>query len=658
MHQFKNPLEGALYLKEKGYKIFPIKPNLKEPAVNGWQEWAEQSTDKKILDFAKANPTSNWGVYAGPSNLAIIDVDNKPGKDGQRSIESLQLLNEPLPPTFTVKTPTGGLHYYFEGHIKSHVAFAKDIDTRGEGGYVVAPGSIINEEAYEIINEIKPAGLPHWIEKISQSKRQEPKVIEDDQYIEPGERNHFLASFAGGMRARGANHDVILTALLELNQQQINPPLPEEEVEIIARSIVKYPPTHAKAASDFIVPVHIAAKRASEIRPELIKPRAWVMQDRYIKGFVSVVISPGGVGKSTFTLLDAASIVSGEPLTGAKIIEPGPVWLYNLEDPMEELERQVLGMQAHHKLKGPILENLFISSGVDDPLIVAKADQSGVLINQGAIDQAADFIRKHGIKLLVADPVVRTHELNENDNMEMDKVAWAFQRIAIKGNCAVCLVHHTSKAGSSQAPGEMHSGRGATSLIYAARVAHTISVMSPAEARRFSIPEERRKWYVRIDNAKANLSPPALVANWFERKSVAIASGDKIGTMEKVPPFKDVTEVKLRERSQDQRDAMIEYLDERLAPGDSMAFTKLCELLPANNKYAGFFDELTGPTSVRNKLLRLFGGEVLTTEFKAFEFEDGAVKDAQGRKRPGKIIRCRDLKDEELPERDPEEMFQ
>ena len=57
-----------------------------------------------------------------------------------------------------------------------------------------------------------------------------------------GSRNATLASLAGSMRARGLQLEAIEAALLVTNVQQCNPPLPDDEVRAIARSISNYAP--------------------------------------------------------------------------------------------------------------------------------------------------------------------------------------------------------------------------------------------------------------------------------------------------------------------------------------------------------------------------------------------------------------------------------
>jgi P4 family phage/plasmid primase-like protien len=64
--------------------------------------------------------------------------------------------------------------------------------------------------------------------------------------IKDGERNDTLTSLAGSMRLRGMTPEAIEAGLLAENQERCNPPLPEDEVKAIARSVAKYPPKESK----------------------------------------------------------------------------------------------------------------------------------------------------------------------------------------------------------------------------------------------------------------------------------------------------------------------------------------------------------------------------------------------------------------------------
>jgi len=60
--------------------------------------------------------------------------------------------------------------------------------------------------------------------------------------------------------------------------------------------------------------------------------------------------------------------------------------------------------------------------------------------------------------------------------------------------------------------------------------------MSQAEAERHGIEESKRRWYIRVDDAKGNMSAPSDQADWYERQSVEIATGDHVGTLGRWTP--------------------------------------------------------------------------------------------------------------------------
>jgi hypothetical protein len=80
----------------------------------------------------------------------------------------------------------------------------------------------------------------------------------------------------------------------------------------------------------------------------------------------------------------------------------------------------------------------------------------------------------------------------------------------------------------------MNTARGASSLLGVARVVQTLYGMSGRDADRLGIKDEDRHRYVRLDDAKANLSVITAAARWYERISVTIANGDEVGVLQPV----------------------------------------------------------------------------------------------------------------------------
>ena len=73
-----------------------------------------------------------------------------------------------LAATWTVATPRGGTHLYYRtppGVRLRNTAgtLAPRIDTRADGGYVVAPGTVLPGGGYELVDDTDPPELPGWL---------------------------------------------------------------------------------------------------------------------------------------------------------------------------------------------------------------------------------------------------------------------------------------------------------------------------------------------------------------------------------------------------------------------------------------------------------------------------------------------------------------
>ena len=116
--------------------------------------------------------SANIGICTGKeSNLVVVDVDT--AKGGQ--IEELYnfVPKETLEKTLWIKTG-GGFHLYFRfppnAEIRNSAGkLGKNIDVRGDGGYVVAPPSMhISGKHYEFLNDNDILPFPQaFIEKLS-----------------------------------------------------------------------------------------------------------------------------------------------------------------------------------------------------------------------------------------------------------------------------------------------------------------------------------------------------------------------------------------------------------------------------------------------------------------------------------------------------------
>lgn len=256
-------------------------------------------------------------------------------------------------------------------------------------------------------------------------------------------------------------------------------------------------------------------------------PRAWVYSHFLIRRFLSVLGAPGGIGKTAYAMTVGVAVALDLALLGEAVHEPGAVWVYNLEDPQDELDRRVLAIAHQHEIEPARLQScLYVDNGRDKPLIVARRLETGEIIATPLVDELIAELKRRDIRLLIVDPFVKSHRLEENRNEQIDFAAQQWSRVAEEADCAILLVHHFRKG--LGANGDADAFRGASALIDAARAAVSLAIMTEAEASQFGIGQADRKLYLRLDNAKLNLARPPAEAMWLRLCDVELHNGDHI----------------------------------------------------------------------------------------------------------------------------------
>jgi len=178
-----NFVDHALALAKRGFHVFPLKANSKEPAIDKFPVLA--TTDEaQIREWWGKRPYCNIGISTtlyngGHSGLLAVDVDNKGDKKGNDEIFKLELEGKEFPGTFTQKTPTGGRHliYRVNAAVKQSAGrIAPGIDTRSKGGYVVGAGSSLDGRLYTIEpGDDFPTPAPAWLLQ-NADDRETPKI--------------------------------------------------------------------------------------------------------------------------------------------------------------------------------------------------------------------------------------------------------------------------------------------------------------------------------------------------------------------------------------------------------------------------------------------------------------------------------------------------
>lgn len=257
--------------------------------------------------------------------------------------------------------------------------------------------------------------------------------------------------------------------------------------------------------------------------PAGIPPREWLYGTRLIRRFVSVLAAPGGAGKSALALGQAVALASGRPILGEAVHHTAPAWVLDLEDPPEEAHRRLAACLRLHRLpEDAVRGRLYLHAGrLRRVCIAALADSTSIAFpDRDAIAEAA---LARGIGLIVVDPFVKSHALDENSNPHMDAASAAWAEVAERTGAAVLLVHHVRKLGGG--PLDVEATRGAKSLTDAARSAALLSPMNEEEGERLGVAFGERWRMVRLDDAKANLAPRAEQALWFRLATVKLGNG-------------------------------------------------------------------------------------------------------------------------------------
>jgi len=220
-------------------------PGGKKPLTK--QGHHDATTDRsRITAWWNLWPGANIGIPTGErSGILALDVDQPIGFD------ALEAEHGELPATRTHSTGSGGMHYLFaypaDVEIRNSAGkLAEGLDVRGEGGYIIAPPSRTTQP-YEVLDALPLATPPGWLTKVlAEPQRSMGKVrsvttaASIGAYGPPifeGARDDTLTRIAGRLHDGTRSLDDLAAELLGINAQRCEPPLPDQQVVKVARSI-------------------------------------------------------------------------------------------------------------------------------------------------------------------------------------------------------------------------------------------------------------------------------------------------------------------------------------------------------------------------------------------------------------------------------------
>lgn len=256
--------------------------------------------------------------------------------------------------------------------------------------------------------------------------------------------------------------------------------------------------------------------------------REWVYGYDYIKKYISVTASAGGIGKTSAIIVEAIAISTGKDLLGVQVKEQTNVWIINLEDPISEMQMRTIAAMQHYGITPEDVRGKLFMDGEDTMQITLAAEsRDGLITNDALLEHITRKVKENNIGVIIIDPFVSAHLVNENNNGSIQAVVAMLRKLARDTNSSVQLVHHIRKGNGDDAT--IDSVRGAGSLIGAARAARVINRITPDDAMALGVDEHDALGIFAVDDGKANLAPPSDKRIYRRMLSVEIANGEHIG---------------------------------------------------------------------------------------------------------------------------------
>jgi AAA domain/Bifunctional DNA primase/polymerase, N-terminal len=255
-----------------------------------------------------------------------------------------------------------------------------------------------------------------------------------------------------------------------------------------------------------------------------VGPRESLYGGHYIRQFLSTTIAPSKVGKSSLIICEALAMASGKPLLGVTPDGPLRVWMWNGEDPIEELQRRIVAcMRLYGLTPEDISDRLFVDSGRKMPIVLATQQKSGAVIAEPVERALISTIQENHIDVFQVDPFISSHRVSENDNNAIDVVAKRWGFCADVTRCAIEIPHHSRKLNGMEI--SVEDGRGASALLAAVRSSRALARMTAEESARHGLQDVMRRLF-RFTEVSSNLSIPAPESQqWMELASINLHNG-------------------------------------------------------------------------------------------------------------------------------------
>lgn len=185
----------------------------------------------------------------------------------------------------------------------------------------------------------------------------------------------------------------------------------------------------------------------AQIEEDLFRTR-WLVRSLWPRSSVGVIGGQPKSAKSFFGLDLATSVASGSPCLGRfEIMKRGRTLVYMAEDSLPDVRQRVAELCRHRQIDIATLELFVITESS------LRLDRDA---DRRALEAAVD---SHRPQLLLLDPLIRLHALDENSSREISDLLGYLRDLQRSFDVSIAVVHHTGKQ-HRQRPGQALRGTG------------------------------------------------------------------------------------------------------------------------------------------------------------------------------------------------------
>ena len=466
----------------------------------------DASTDLVQIDqWWQQSPDANVGIATGVrSGILVFGIDLRNG--GDQSYKQLQI---DIPGAFAdpleVRTASGCIHLYFEcpSPISSCANIRPGIDIKADGGYVVAPNSMISGSRYRFVGGLVPRPLPAALLDLILGGIQLDNLRVGDPIKAllrngkpKGERSQAISAVISALIKAGHSDDEIIAVLMhpanglseksrdkglawltgEVKRARANPTQSNTSTTQPGGNPGNTAKTQPNSNSVLI------SRPASVIQSEAIR---WLWPQRIALGKNSLIAGQPGLGKSQIATYLAAVTSSGGNWPTGELCDAGDVLIFSAEDDPADTIRPRLEAGGANLARVHIVDAVWDNRG--DRLFNLRHDLPAL---------EARLKATRAIKLVIIDPIsAYLGGIDSHNNSDVRGVLAPLAKMAAHYRVAVVCVTHLNKPNNSPSGEPLTRVMGSTAFGAAVRTAFLIAPDNINPDRRLFLP------------LKSNISP-------------------------------------------------------------------------------------------------------------------------------------------------------